>query len=988
MKHICLILIVFATTLAASAQDLSFSVEGRVCDEETHAGIPEATIQLLRADSTVLKKFELTTRQDTMMFRFFARYQFEVDELGKYFVRASHVNYETVYVPVVIKSKRQHIIEVPEIRMKKVSQMLDEVVVKATKVKMVMHGDTVVFNADAFNLAEGSMLDALIAQLPGTELSQDGEIKVNGRRVESLLVDGRSFFEGDPKAALQNLPAYTVNKVKVFERKGKLTEMMGRDMDDEVYVMDVRLKKEFQLGMMGNFELGGGTDRHYKTKMLVTLTNKKSRLSVIGNVNNLSDGVDLMQGIVVSSFGGTMNPVVDNGVTTYRKGGISYSYGEFTDPFSLSWRTNLNHNSVHTDTWTSSQTFLTGGDTYSRNANYSRNRDIRLENAAHMQFSPKGFVGNVDGQFNFTKNKGWNSAKSAIFDADPNQYNNILDDLFVNPEKYRTFTLNRQRSESERSSSGVNASLNFYGNVKMLADVIGIHANTSYAHTSSENFSLSVYDYMKRQGMQDYRNNYGDSPNTNFSASLGASYVYGLGRHSIGVEYNYTYQYNKTNNLLYRLDKLNGRDSSNYKMLPSAYDELRQVLDSPNSYIYSQFNNRHGIDFTFLYRPIFLKDGGVTLTLPLTTEHQKLSYFRVVDTHLSQTNTFLNPQLRIEYTTNENKNNQSYGLDMSINTSAPDLTSRIDYRDDSNPLVVTLGNPNLKNSHVYTAGVFARFFSQKMSRHSMININYSQMDNARASSMVYDRQSGITTTQPVNINGNWNAAANVNYGQNITKNSLWSFNARLSASYNHSVDLTQVANGQDAHFEMTQVKSNVNNRSIGTGLSVIYMPMNANKGRGMCSVFFDGSLNHTTGDREGFNRIHAGDFNYGARAVTYMFWDLQLNSSITNYCHRGYSDAQMNRDELVWNMTLSKHFPKLNLTVAAETFDLLGKLSNRRFTVNEQGRTETYSNVTPRYFMLKLTYRFNKFPKNKKPGIMFPFGMGMGGGDIFRWVRK
>ena len=342
MKHICLILIVFATTLAASAQDLSFSVEGRVCDEETHAGIPEATIQLLRADSTVLKKFELTTSQDTMMFRFFARYQFEVDELGKYFVRASHVNYETVYVPVVIKSKRQHIIEVPEIRMKKVSQMLDEVVVKATKVKMVMHGDTVVFNADAFNLAEGSMLDALIAQLPGTELSQDGEIKVNGRRVESLLVDGRSFFEGDPKAALQNLPAYTVNKVKVFERKGKLTEMMGRDMDDEVYVMDVRLKKEFQLGMMGNFELGGGTDRHYKTKMLVTLTNKKSRLSVIGNVNNLSDGVDLMQGIVVSSFGGTMNPVVDNGVTTYRKGGISYSYGEFTDPFSLSWRTNLN----------------------------------------------------------------------------------------------------------------------------------------------------------------------------------------------------------------------------------------------------------------------------------------------------------------------------------------------------------------------------------------------------------------------------------------------------------------------------------------------------------------------------------------------------------------------------------------------------------------------------------------------------------------------
>lgn len=81
---------------------------------------------------------------------------------------------------------------------------------------------------------------------------------------------------------------------------------------------------------------------------------------------------------------------------------------------------------------------------------------------------------------------------------------------------------------------------------------------------------------------------------------------------------------------------------------------------------------------------------------------------------------------------------------------------------------------------------------------------------------------------------------------------------------------------------------------------------------------------------------------------------------------------QMNRDEVVWNMTLSRTIPKANLTISAEGFDILGQLSNRRFTVNEQGRTETYTNVTPRYFMLKLTYRFNKFPKNKKNNGM-PF---------------
>lgn len=103
-----------------------------------------------------------------------------------------------------------------------------------------------------------------------------------------------------------------------------------------------------------------------------------------------------------------------------------------------------------------------------------------------------------------------------------------------------------------------------------------------------------------------------------------------------------------------------------------------------------------------------------------------------------------------------------------------------------------------------------------------------------------------------------------------------------------------------------------------------------------------------------------------------------MQSTITNYCHRGYSDAQMNRDELVWNAELSKTFGKSGLMVTLQGFDILGKLSNRRFTVNEQGRTETYTNVTPRYFMVKLTYRFNKFPKNKKAGMMRPIGMPMG----------
>lgn len=65
------------------------------------------------------------------------------------------------------------------------------------------------------------MLDALVARLPGAQLTRDGQIFVNGRLVKSLLVNGRDFFSGNPKMALENLPSYTVSRIKVYDREGK-----------------------------------------------------------------------------------------------------------------------------------------------------------------------------------------------------------------------------------------------------------------------------------------------------------------------------------------------------------------------------------------------------------------------------------------------------------------------------------------------------------------------------------------------------------------------------------------------------------------------------------------------------------------------------------------------------------------------------------------------------------------------------------------------
>lgn len=135
---------------------------------------------------------------------------------------------------------------------------LDEVTVTATKVKMVVRGDTLVYDASAFRLSEGSMLDALVGQLPGVELKDNGQIMVNGKFVKSLLLDGKDFFKGDPNVALKNLPAYIVKNIKVYDYIDDALKASGeRQKKGDNLVLDVRLKKQYQKGLIANVE--GGT---------------------------------------------------------------------------------------------------------------------------------------------------------------------------------------------------------------------------------------------------------------------------------------------------------------------------------------------------------------------------------------------------------------------------------------------------------------------------------------------------------------------------------------------------------------------------------------------------------------------------------------------------------------------------------------------------------------------------------------------------------
>ena len=207
------IILVFICSVNAYADNIHHNVHGRVADNITGEPIP-AKVFLMNADSTVIASVDATV-DDVPYQGQIATYEFKDINLrkGKYIVKASMLGYKDAYENITLQSQRQSVLMVKPILMEHDFHELKEVTVKATKIKMVMHGDTIVYNADAFNLAEGSMLDALVARLPGAQLTRDGQIFVNGRLVKSLLVNGRDFFSGNPKMALENLPSYTVSRI-------------------------------------------------------------------------------------------------------------------------------------------------------------------------------------------------------------------------------------------------------------------------------------------------------------------------------------------------------------------------------------------------------------------------------------------------------------------------------------------------------------------------------------------------------------------------------------------------------------------------------------------------------------------------------------------------------------------------------------------------------------------------------------------------------
>lgn len=964
-RLIILSLLCFCVLNSYAQKENNVVVVAGAVNSITYRPVIDAMAYLLTPDSVVvdsMKTFESELDDNTPIGTVYFQHAIEGES---YILCIKHYQYKTVYLPFVarLKKNEQYCIVEKKIRMnlRPMERQLAETVVKATKIKFYLKGDTLVYNADAFQLEHGSMLDALIRQMPGVQLRDDGEITVNGRKVDELLLNGKEFFDHNRQIMLDNLPAYMVKNVKAYEKESDRDKFFGKDIDGQrSYVMDIGLKRQYSIGYIGNAEVAGGTENRYLARMFALRFSPQSRLSVYALMNNLNDSRRPGQN-------GDWSPAeVGSGLVSTRKGALDYNVDDKKGDYRLHGGIEMSYQDQDNRSFSNSTSFLKGGDIYGLSRNSSRGFNTSLYTEHNLSWQ-KGVYLSFSPTFAYSNIRNRSIALASSLEKTYKNGQEMLDSIFLpqSTELIKHILINRSRqmgiNRSWNYNSGGSLSFNFKpcGGMYSMLNISG-----GYQREKNRTFNLQKVDFPQTDRTGIYRDQYYSTPVSSYNFSIAYGNAIDITKYiSVTPTYQYVQNYSSANRVFFSFEEIGGEKIMPFGALPSTTDSLVMARNIKNSYISSRMNNRHeaGITVNFLRRDLETDRWDMRMDLPVSFSRNNIRYHRDSrQADISRHYAAFEPGLNIQHyryiKDSLSKRTIQDDIRMSSKISAPDILYFVPwYSEESDPMNLFMNNTGLKNSRIYNVSYQRLFSDPRREVNWHWDINYSITSDALAIGQTVDRSTGIRTYRPVNLNGNWSVFGGAYYYTPLDKKHRWSFSTYTVANYSNNVDMSGDENSGS-------IRSDVHNLRLSEYLnaSVKFRKMRL-------TAVFNTDWYNATSRREGFRKINAENFKYGLTCNYNMPWSIDFATDIMMYSRRGYEDNAMNTDDLVWNARISKGIMKDNIIFSLEGFDILRNLSSVSRSLNAQGRVETFSNVIPSYYMLHLTYRLNIKPK-KRPG--------------------
>ncbi len=926
---------------------------------ESHASTPFSGNSLILKQRVIVN---IPPKED-------ARYNFFIDARG----------YDTRVISVDVSAKDDNrSISLGEIALLKTPKQLDEVTVTATKIKMYYKGDTVVYNADAFMMPDGSMLTELIRKLDGVTYDEQGQMFHNGRKIESMLLSGRDLFNGQTKSLIRNLGAYTADKIKIYEQTTDRSKFLGYDENaDKPLVMDIHLKKEYSFGKIISANGGYGTDNRYLGRGYFGIYNDTFALSAFGNANNLSDNRD--PGRI--DFWSMENTGASE--SSYLSGGIMYQYETLDKKRKINGKVDAHSSDTDIRSGYERTNYLPSGNTFDNSFSTNRNTAFSVSTDHTLNLIEKQWMLSLSPRFYYQRNKGDATTISATFNNDPGSISaSDIEAIFSGDNEHiRSLLINRNMLGSNSHSSVLTGSLNSNVDYRLpdkgaFRHNVNIHATGNYGQSKFNTISHQWLSVGNESIRTLNRRTYSDiDPTHNYSVQASAAYSANFkNRSTLSVSYSFSHESQFNTNNRYLIETVNSDlalESIKFgAMQPD--NELLNSIDPENSYRSDYVSNRHNLNFStdMNWGNKYVDDENArgllqfSATASLQLLDRKYDYRKIdYDTIASRFNALPSGHISIGYSRESYKQRQSMSANVSWR-SEPQLFSMSDVINSSNtvdPLNIFRGNPDLRNSYNHTASASLNFRKNTALYHNhSLNLSYSFIHDYITRGMVYNTLTGVRTQSMYNVDGHRTFRATYSSNGRLkeskkSSNFSLGYSATLSYVYSRSVGMiASITTNETATPDRQFMYSHFLRPQL--GISSLF---GKNHSIGVSS---NASLRHFSGND--FNSFNTAEIDYIIHASFSLPLNLSIASNLDIHTRRGYTDARLNTDSYILNGSISWYWKQTGLKFTLDGYDLLHQIKSITYTIDPYGRTESWNNILPRYAMLRIS--FHKFLSPKK----------------------
>jgi hypothetical protein len=941
MKYVLSLLMFVVLSLVSTAQD--FSIKGKVADS-TGSPLVGAHVELLKAADSSIVTGKITDKKGIFIFT-------ELNK-GKYLLKTTYIGYKDKFKPVEYKGSP---ITVNDLVLDIDPIMTSTVEVTGNVPMATQQGDTTQFNAKAFRTNPDATAEDLVQKLPGVTV-QDGKVQAQGEDVKKVLVDGKPFFGDDPSSVLKNIPAEVIDKVQVFDKKSEQAEFTGFDDGNSSKTMNIMTRSEFRNGLFGKAYAGGGNNEKYKAGGVLNYFNNDQRLTILGQSNNINEqnfSPEDLLGIMSSGGGRRMGfgpppgvgggghgPIgqrpgggghggpsgdptqflIDSrkGITTTNAIGFNYSdkfseQFEFTGSYFFNWSRNNTTSDTYRDYFTVGENSLVYNEnstTNSTNMNHRANFkiDYKIDSMNSINIQPRFTAQPNEGNGTVWGQYATNSLPSNLTDyvnsSDLSAYNISVPVLYRHSFETRGRTISLNVTPGYNSQDGLGtlfSNTTYYSDINT-EDTIDQEVNTNrqgYTLNSSVNYTEPLDSNNSLQFR--YGNNYSLSQSDKFTNNKSLA----------GTEYNL-------------MDTL----------LSSSFESKYMSQEAELSYRYqmSKFNLNAGVSYQWAN---LVNDRTFPFQYDISRNFGSVLFNAWAMYRISMTD-----NLRLSYRTN---------------TNAPSITQLQDVVDNSNPLQLTTGNPDLNQTYQHSfnlryssvdmqagSSFFAMFGGTLSNDYIASDVFYSLGDTITYRGVTLQPGSQITSYK--NTDGYISLRTFISYGipVNIFKTNL---NFNVMGNYTKA---PSYLNGELNYSETPLVSGG------------IVLSSNISESVDFTLSSFASYSNTVNSLREELNQEYYSQ-NSRFRLNIILFGQLVFNSELSHNYYTGLSSSY-NQNYLLWNAAIAfKFLEKNRAEIRFQAVDLLNQNTAVQFNTTETYYEDYRSNVIPRYFLFTFTYNFNQY---------------------------